>query len=53
MVFALFGVSAPVFWLAYVFLYLFWFKLHWVCSSGIPIGANIWEPIAQARFILP
>jgi peptide/nickel transport system permease protein len=53
MVFALFGVSAPVFWLAYVFLYLFWFKLHWVPSSGIPIGASIWEAIVQGRFILP
>ena len=28
MLFALFGVSAPVFWLAYVLLYVFWFKLH-------------------------
>ena len=25
MVFALIGVSAPVFWLAYLFLYIFWF----------------------------
>jgi peptide/nickel transport system permease protein len=53
MVFALFGVSAPVFWLAYVFLYVFWFKLQWVPSSGIPIGASVWEAIVQGRFILP
>ena len=53
MVFALFGVSAPVFWLAYVFLYVFWFKLQWVPPSGIPIGANVWEAIVQGRFILP
>ena len=53
MVFALFGVSAPVFWLAYVFLYLFWFRLGWVPSSGIPIGASVWEAIVQGRFILP
>src|SRR6266508_2969115 len=26
MLFALFGVSAPVFWLGYVMLYIFWFK---------------------------
>src|SRR5207247_808322 len=28
MLFALFGVSAPQFWLGYVLLYLFWFKLR-------------------------
>ena len=27
MIFALFGVSAPVFWLGYLFLYVFWFRL--------------------------
>src|SRR3970040_2325283 len=30
MVFALIGVSAPVFWLAYLSLYIFWFKLQWL-----------------------
>ncbi len=29
MVFALIGVSAPTFWLGFLFLYIFWFKLHW------------------------
>ncbi|MGH2636682.1 MAG: ABC transporter permease [Actinomycetota bacterium] len=53
MVFALFGVSAPVFWLAYVFLYVFWYKLEWAPSSGIPIGTSVWEAVAQGRFILP
>jgi peptide/nickel transport system permease protein len=53
MVFALFGVSAPVFWLAYLFLYLFWFKLHWAPSSGIPIGTTVLEAVVQGRFILP
>ena len=53
MVFALFGVSAPVFWLAYLFLYVFWFKLHWAPSSGIPIGTTVLEAVAQGRFILP
>src|SRR6266542_3545628 len=32
--FALFGVSAPVFWLGQMFLYLFWFKLKWAAGSG-------------------
>ncbi|HYG71885.1 MAG TPA: ABC transporter permease [Actinomycetota bacterium] len=53
MVFALFGVSAPVFWLAYLFLYVFWFKLSWAPSSGIPIGTTVLEAVAQGRFILP
>ncbi|HEY7755429.1 MAG TPA: ABC transporter permease [Actinomycetota bacterium] len=53
MVFALIGVSAPLFWLAYVFLYVFWFKLEWAPSSGIPIGASVWDAVAQGRFILP
>jgi peptide/nickel transport system permease protein len=53
MIFALFGVSAPVFWLAYLFLYLFWFKLGWAPSSGIPIGMSVWEAVLTGRFILP
>jgi peptide/nickel transport system permease protein len=53
MAFALFGVSAPVFWLAYLFLYVFWFKLHWAPSSGIPIGTSVLEAVLQGRFTLP
>jgi peptide/nickel transport system permease protein len=53
MVFALLGVSAPVFWLAYLFLYVFWYRLEWAPSSGIPIGASVWEAVAQGRFLLP
>jgi peptide/nickel transport system permease protein len=53
MIFALFGVSAPVFWLAYLFLYVFWFKLGWAPSSGIPIGMSVWEAVLTGRFILP
>jgi peptide/nickel transport system permease protein len=53
MVFALIGVSAPVFWLAYLFLYIFWFKLQWAPSSGIPIGTSVLEAVLQGRFILP
>jgi peptide/nickel transport system permease protein len=32
--FALFGVSAPVFWLGLMSLYLFWYKLHWAPGTG-------------------
>ena len=53
MVFALIGVSAPVFWLAYLFLYIFWFKLGWAPPSGIPIGMSVWEAVLTGRFILP
>jgi peptide/nickel transport system permease protein len=53
MVFALFGVSAPVFWLAYVMLFVFWYKLRWAPSSGIPIGATVSQAVLEGRFILP
>jgi peptide/nickel transport system permease protein len=32
--FALFGISAPVFWLGLMALYIFWRKLHWTGGSG-------------------
>jgi peptide/nickel transport system permease protein len=32
--FALFGISAPVFWLGLMALYIFWRKLHWTAGSG-------------------
>jgi peptide/nickel transport system permease protein len=53
MLFALFGVSAPPFWLAYVLLFVFWFKLHWAPSSGIPLGMSMWSAVVHGRFILP
>ena len=53
MLFALFGVSAPVFWLAYVLLFIFWFKLHIAPSSGIPIGMSAISAAFHGRFILP
>jgi len=53
MVFALFGVSAPVFWLAFVSLYVFWFKLHIFPASGIPPDESIWASILHGRFVLP
>ena len=53
MVFALIGVSAPTFWLGYLLLYTFWFKLQWAPASGIPIGESVLEAVLQGRFILP
>jgi peptide/nickel transport system permease protein len=38
---ALVGVSAPVFWLGLMFLWLFWFKLHLAAGTGyVPIGTS-------------
>jgi peptide/nickel transport system permease protein len=31
---ALFGISAPVFWLGLIGLYIFWYKLGWVGGTG-------------------
>jgi peptide/nickel transport system permease protein len=54
MLFALIGVSAPVFWLAYVFLYVFWFKLGIFPGSGLgPPGTGIFDAILSGRFVLP
>jgi peptide/nickel transport system permease protein len=53
MLFALFGVSAPVFWLSYVLLYVFWFKLHIAPSSGLDPGQSLPSSIAHGKFILP
>jgi peptide/nickel transport system permease protein len=32
--FALFGISAPVFWLGLMGLFIFWYKLGWVAGTG-------------------
>ena len=53
MVFALFGVSAPIFWLAQVFLFVFWFKLHLLPGSGIPSDQRLLQAVLSGRFILP
>ena len=53
MVFALIGVSAPVFWLGLLFLYIFWFRLGWLPGSGLPLDQSLWKSVLQGRFILP
>ena len=40
--FALFGISAPVFWLGLMALYIFWRELHWTGGSGyVPLSDGI------------
>jgi peptide/nickel transport system permease protein len=53
MIFALIGVSMPVFWAAQLLLYFFWFKLQIAPSSGLEIGANTFQSITSGKFILP
>ena len=58
MMFALFGVSAPVFWLGLLFLYIFWFKFQewgWphAPGSGIPADENYMEALVNGRFVMP
>ena len=37
--FALFGISAPVFWLGLMALWIFWRKLHWTGGTGyVPLS---------------
>jgi peptide/nickel transport system permease protein len=53
MLLALIGVSAPIFWLSLVLLFIFHFWLHIAPSSGIPFGMSTWQAVLQGRFVLP
>jgi len=53
MVFALFGVSAPVFWLGFVFLYIFWFRLGIAPGSGLAPDESLIEGVLRGRFLMP
>ncbi len=53
MVFAIFGVSMPVFWLGQLLLYVFWFKLGWAPPSGLEIGESVPDAVLDGSFILP
>lgn len=53
MLFALFGVSAPVFWIGFVMLYTFWFKLGWLPGSGLPSDQSLVQSMLEGRLILP
>jgi peptide/nickel transport system permease protein len=53
MLFALFGVSAPSFWLGYLFLFLFWYKLGWFPGSGLDVGQGVGGAVLEGKFVLP
>jgi peptide/nickel transport system permease protein len=53
MVFALVGVSAPIFWLSLVLIYVFHFQLHIAPSTGIPFGMSVGQAVLEGRFVLP
>jgi peptide/nickel transport system permease protein len=53
MLFALFGVSAPVFWLGYIMLFIFWFTLHWAPAPGLDIGETVPHALFAGKFVLP
>jgi peptide/nickel transport system permease protein len=53
MIFALVGVSAPIFFLGLVLLYLFHFTWHVAPSSTIPQGESVVEAMIRGRFVLP
>jgi len=35
-VWALIGVSVPIFWLGYIFIYVFFYMLGWITVAGVP-----------------
>ena len=53
MLFALFGVSVPTFWLGLVLIYIFHFWLGITPSTGLPRDETLLESALQGRFILP
>jgi peptide/nickel transport system permease protein len=53
MTFALIGVSFPTFWLGYLLIFFFYYKLGWAPSPGVDIGDTAMETAAKGKYILP
>jgi peptide/nickel transport system permease protein len=51
-VFALMGVSLPIFWLGYILIYIFYYKLGVLPAAGIGIGQTWWSAIWSGNYIL-
>jgi peptide/nickel transport system permease protein len=46
-------LSIPSFVLAYLLLYVFWFKLGIAPPSGLPADEPVWRSVLDGRFVLP
>jgi peptide/nickel transport system permease protein len=53
MIFALVGVSAPVFWLAYILLFIFWYKLQLLPGTGTRADESVIQHVFNGGYILP
>jgi peptide/nickel transport system permease protein len=53
MVFALVFVSAPVFWVGLVFIYVFYYKLRWAPPIGTLPGQSAIDMVIHGQYILP
>jgi peptide/nickel transport system permease protein len=53
MLFALFGVSAPVFWVGLVLLFIFAHRLQILPGSGLSGDENLIQALLAGRFVLP
>lgn len=53
MLFALFGVSVPIFWLGLILIYVFHFWLGVLPATGLPREEGLWEAILTGHFVLP
>ncbi len=53
MIFALVGVSAPIFFLGLLLLYVFHFWLGWLPTAGLPQGQSVLQSTVQGYFVLP
>jgi len=53
MIFALIGVSMPVFFLGLLLLYVFHFWLGWLPTAGLPLDQSVLQSVVEGYFVLP